>query len=96
VIATTEWQSLAMQGCGASPILHTKEVGQKVFRHFDPLLHILRQKLAILDTLEFQGSFFIPENPKKHPTYTPNRVGKKVGGWDLNLIISPCFVIFNK
>ena len=46
----------------------TTKVGQKVFRHFDPLLHIFRQKLAILDTLEFQVVFFIPENPKKHLT----------------------------
>ena len=45
----------------------TTEVGQKVFWHFDPLLHIFRQKLAILDTLEFQVVFLCPKKEK-----TPN------------------------
>ena len=36
--------------------------------------------LTLLITLDFQGSFLCPKISKKHPTYTPNRVGKKVGG----------------
>lgn len=58
----------------------TTEVGQKVFRHFDPFLHIFRQKLAILHTLEFQGSFFIQKNSKKHLTNFSRLVGGNVLG----------------
>lgn len=61
-----------------------KAMGQKVFRHFDPFLHIFRQKLSILHTLEFQGSFFIP---KKTLCTHLKCMGQNVEGGDLNLFI---------
>ncbi len=45
----------------------TTEVGQKVFRHFDPFSCFLRQKLAFFKTLAFQGSFFYSQKFKKTP-----------------------------
>ncbi len=44
---------------GSNPVISSKAVGQKVFCLFDPLFAFFGQKLAILDTLDFQGPFFI-------------------------------------
>ena len=54
-----------------SPLTSSKCMGQKVFRHFDPFSYFLRQKLAILTTLGFQGSFFLFPKIQKNtqPTF---------------------------
>ena len=41
----------------ANPTPATKCMGQKVFCLFDPFSYFLRQKLAILNALEFQEAF---------------------------------------
>ena len=72
----------------------TTEVGQKVFRHFDPFLHILRQKLAILTTLEFQGYFFMYENPKNTLSTHSRMVGGNVKKMGFEFITLENFGVF--